>query len=355
MRKLASIRKIKQIKEHKNADALEIAVVDGWQCIVKKDEFKEGDLGIYFEIDSFLPIREEFEFLRKSCYKKMGDKEGFRLKTVKLRGEISQGLILPMITLEKFMEYEDYINLKEGDDITELLGVQKYEQPFPAKLAGEVLGNFPGFMPKTYQERIQNLYDEYSLEYKDVEFEATIKLDGSSMTVFCIDDNWNDKERVKFQNRYIGVCSRNLELKEKTGNTLWEVFNNFKEIFVEYCINNKRNLALQGEIMGPGIQGNREKLNKHEFYLYDIFDIDKQRYLSPTERSEVNKELNLKECPVVEHVKILNKSLEEILEYAEGESINHKTREGVVFKANIDGEHISFKAISNKFLLKGGS
>jgi RNA ligase (TIGR02306 family) len=349
MRKLVSIRIVKEIKEHPNADALEIAVVDGWQCIVKKDEFKVGDFAVYFEIDSFLPIREEFEFLRKSCYKKMGDQEGFRLKTMKLRGELSQGLLLPISTMESF----DIIgkHYEEGEDVTDVLKVQKYDPPIPASLSGEILGQFPGFIPKTDQERIQNLYDDYQ-KYKDTEFEASIKLDGSSMTVFCIDEKFKDKERTSYKNRDIGVCSRNLELKEKEGNTLWDVFNAFKERFAEYCIDSNRNLALQGELMGPGIQGNREKLHKHGFYLYDIFCIDEGKYLSPEERTQIAKELNLEVCPVIQNVKILQKSLHEILEYAEGRSINHNIREGIVFKGYSGNEYISFKAISNKFLLK---
>jgi len=100
-RKLATIRKVNEIKPIEGADMIELAIVDGWQCVVKKGEFKPGDPGVYFEIDSYLPIEERYEFLRKSSYKKIPDQlqgqraEGFRLKTVKLRGQISQGLMLP--------------------------------------------------------------------------------------------------------------------------------------------------------------------------------------------------------------------------------------------------------------------
>ena len=98
MRKLATIQKIKEILPIEGADAIELAIVNGWKVVVGKNvEHKEGDYVIYCEIDSFLPIKEEFEFLRKSSYKKMADgTEGFRLRTIKLRGQVSQGLIIPI-------------------------------------------------------------------------------------------------------------------------------------------------------------------------------------------------------------------------------------------------------------------
>lgn len=133
-RKLASIRVIAEIKPIEGADNIELAIVDGWQCVVKKGEFKPGNVCIYFEIDSFLPIIPAFEFLRKSSYKKMGDKEGFRLKTIKLRGQISQGLVIPFnldLLLGLYIPPEG-IKCALGEDLTELLGVLKYNPPIPA-------------------------------------------------------------------------------------------------------------------------------------------------------------------------------------------------------------------------------
>ena len=144
-RKLASIRKIGSVSPVEGADNIELVHVDGWQCISKKGDFKEGDFCVYFEIDSFLPIRPEFEFLRKSSYRKMGGKEGFRLKTIRLRGQLSQGLAMP-IQLFKELPYEGYELFKEDDhgygngyDVTETLGVTKYEPPIPAQKASNVL------------------------------------------------------------------------------------------------------------------------------------------------------------------------------------------------------------------------
>lgn len=348
MRKLASIRRIIEIKPIEGADAIEAVRVDGWWVVSKKNEFQVGDLCVYFEIDSFLPVRPEFEFLRKSCFrstKHLGD--GFRLKTVKLRGQISQGLALPLNAVsDPLMKYSnlEHATPAEGQDVTEWLGVKKWEMPIPAQLAGQIKGSFPSFIRKTDQERIQNCYDEFSKKYKTMWFEASLKLDGSSMTVY-----WN--------NGNFGVCSRNLELKETEGNTFWKVATkyDFKSVLEKYG----KNIALQGELMGPGIQGNRENFSDHDFFLYDIWDIDNQKYFSQYERLCIYLELlNLAPETFMKHVpvitltqgpQIFDFSLDEILCLANTKSINHQIAEGLVFKA-VDGS-VSFKAINQKFLL----
>lgn len=147
MRKLASIQKIDKILEHPNADKLEIAVVNGWKTIIKKDEFKVGDLIIYCEIDSWIP-HEVAPFLTRGSDepKEYGGIKGQRLRTIKLRGHISQGLVLPLSTLKN----SDYT---VGDDVTEELGIIKWERPQPASLSGDTKGNFPSYIRKTNQER----------------------------------------------------------------------------------------------------------------------------------------------------------------------------------------------------------
>lgn len=150
-RKLATIQKIREIRPIEGADAIELAIINNWQVVVAKDVgHKVGDFVVYCEIDSFLPIREEFEFLRKSSFKKMGVQEGFRLKTIKLRGQISQGLVLPISVLEGS---DDAIVIEEGVDVSEVLGIVKYDPPIPAQLAGKVKGHFPSFIRKTDEER----------------------------------------------------------------------------------------------------------------------------------------------------------------------------------------------------------
>jgi RNA ligase (TIGR02306 family) len=319
MRKLASIRTIKEIKPHNNADSLELAVVDGWQVVVKKDEFKTGDKVVYFEVDSVLPVQEQYEFLRKCCYVNKDWIEGFRLKTIKLRGELSQGLVLPCT-----------YDVPDGVDVTELLGVKKWEPPVPAQLSGLIKGNFPTFIPKTDQERIQNLPEIFS--DKESEWEVTLKVDGSSMTVYWLDDGMH-------------VCSRNLELKlDQEGNSFVETA---KRTFPKYPMYFNQ-LAIQGELMGPGIQGNREKLDKHYFYVYDVYDISEHRYLSPSERQEFCRAHSLLHVPIISWDRVTD--LQDMLNKADIPSINHPIAEGVVWK-HVDGEK-SFKVINNKFLLK---
>ena len=288
-RKLATIRKISKVIKHPNADNLDICTVDGWKVITKLGEFREGDLAVYFEVDSFIPIKQEFEFLRKSSYKKLSDgSEGFRLRTVRLREELSQGLLIPTSTIplinndfillpyldeggkktgEFFIHHqvEKYcIDLKEGLDITEILGVTKYEPPIGAILSGDVKGDFPSFLRKSDEARIQN-FPELLDEYKDDYIYASEKLDGTSGTYYYKDNEF-------------GVCSRNLELKEDESNTYWKVA---RVLDLENKLRSLHSpFSIQGEIIGPGIQGNKYKLQKPEFFIFNVFDIEKQSFLN---------------------------------------------------------------------------
>lgn len=179
MRKLASIRTIAEIRPIPGADLIELAIVDGWQCVVKKGEFSPGDPCCYIEIDSVLPVRPEYEFLRKGCHRKaewLPGGEGFRIKTVKLRGQISQGLALPITT-----------DHDEGEDVTDALGIVLWDPPVSANLRGQARGNFPSYIPKTDQERAQNCLRKLTESYGDHTFEATLKLDGSSCTIYAKD------------------------------------------------------------------------------------------------------------------------------------------------------------------------
>jgi len=336
MRKLATIEKILKIEQHSNADLLEVATVKGWSCVVKKGEFKEGDLCVYLEVDSFLPIKPNFEFLRKSSYKKMPDgTEGFRLKTIRLRKQLSQGLILPMsIFGEAAIEFDEV-----GQDATNFLGIIKYEPPIPAQLAGKVKGMFPIFVKKTDQERIQNL-TEFFDKHSDMEFEVTEKLDGSSCTYY-----WNEGQ--------FGVCSRNLELLESENNSLWKIAKDMR--IREYLTS--RNIAVQGEIVGEGIQGNPYKIQGQKFFVFDVWDIEHQRHFTPHERSEFIKPSFMKQVPAPENADItpLKTTLDKLLVAAEGKSAlnNLAEREGLVFKSTkrVNGQIISFKVINNQYLL----
>jgi RNA ligase (TIGR02306 family) len=339
-RKLASIRIISNLQPIEGADKIEVATVDGWKVVVAKDvEHKVGDMVIYCEIDSFLPIREEFEFLRKSSYRKMGDQEGFRLRTIKLRGQVSQGLILPI----KDIQLPNKDLLKVGMDVTKELGIVKYEPPIPAELAGKVKGLFPSFIPKTDEERVQNLaseYEGYKLQSKH-QFYVTEKLDGSSATFY-----YNDGE--------FGVCSRNLELLETEGNTFWKVA---RELDLENKMRRVGiNFSLQGELIGEGIQGNPYKLKGQTVKFFTGYDIMKQERIPFVSFVVLLMDMELDYVPVLnqEYVFLLPDSVDEMLKYAEGKSALNPDfeREGVVVRS-MDGS-ISFKAISNKFLLNNG-
>jgi len=330
-RKLATIRKIDNIQPIEGADMIELATVGGWKVVVAKDvKHKVGDLVVYCEIDSFLPIKDEFEFLRKSSYKKMADgTEGFRLKTIRLRGQVSQGLILPFHVLP-FGE-----GFHEGEDVTEVLGIVKYEPPVPAQLSGQVKGMFPSFLKKTDEERIQNLTREFE-EYKNETFYVTEKLDGSSVTYYVKDG-------------VFGVCSRNLDLVESETNSMWKfaITSGLKDRLLSL----NKNIAVQGEIIGECVQGNPYKIIGQTVRLFNGFNIDTYEYLPLTELIELSNYLEVKTVPILDLEFKLPETVDELLTYADAKSVlNDKfDREGVVIRSH--DRKISFKAISNKFLL----
>ena len=329
-RKLASIRKITDIQPIPDADSIEVVVVDGWKVVTKKGEFKIDDLCVYCEIDSLLPILSQYEFLRKSSYKKMPDgSEGFRLKTIKLRGQVSQGLVLPLSVLPSGR------SLYVGMDVTEVLSITKYEPPIPASLSGQVKGLFPSFLQKTDEERVQNLADVYPFN-KSLRFYVTEKLDGSSATFY-------------FKDGVFGVCSRNLELEETPDNTFWKVARQLK---IEDSLKEfGQNLCLQGELIGEGIQGNPYKIKGQTVKFFNAFNINEYRRLNFAEFSNLMNKFNLDTVPVLDENFNLPETIDELLLFAEGKSLlNPNTeREGLVIRSQ--DISISFKAISNKFLL----
>lgn len=355
IRKLASIAEVTYIKPIENADAIECSVVNGgWPVVVKKGEYKVGDVAIYLEIDSWVP-HELAPFLSKGREpREYNGVKGERLLTVKLRGQISQGLLLPVTAefiINKFgagpgAKFTDYV----GFEVTQTLGIQKWEPPIPAQLQGTMKGNFPHFIPKTDQERCQNLRKDIFETHKDECYEVTTKLDGSSMTVYVKDGE-------------VGVCSRNIDLKETEGNSFWKAARdqNIVDTLVKLSIERGEEYAIQGELIGEGIQGNPEKLKGQRFYLFDVYNITHGYYLKPNERRAVFERL-VEMGADIEHVPIVDQKLyvteryltiDELLRYAEGSSLNPKTkREGLVFKSW--DSPFTFKAISNSYLLKHG-
>lgn len=346
MRKMATVRRIDAINPIPNADAIECATVGGWRVVVKKGEFAAGDLAVYAEVDSWIP-HELAPFLTKGNEpREYNGVKGERLRTVRLRGQVSQGLLLsgtpcPTGLMVKQINSVMQHIFQEGNDVSEWLGIQKWEAPVPAQLAGEVRGMFPGYIPKTDQERIQNLVEELAdWTTQNLTWEVTEKLDGSSMTVYFKDGDF-------------GVCSRNLNLRETEGNTFWRVA---RELDLERILRNtNKNLALQGELIGEGIQGNPYRLKGQRFVLFDIYDITDGAYVNPVSRQAFAEIHEIPHVPVLRTEVSYSQTVESILVAAEGKSqLNKDTeREGLVFKCEQNPD-IHFKAISNRFLLKTG-
>ena len=344
MRKLATIRRIDEITPIEGADAIECAVVDGWKVVVKKNEFSVGDLAVYCEIDSWIPFALAPFLSKGNEPREYNGVKGERLRTVRLRGQISQGLLLPYNILNGLIDLSDFAYPEIGLDVTEELEVQKWEAPIPAQLAGQARGNFPTAVPKTDQERIQNLKKELEKwKEKGLTFEVTEKLEGSSCTMYLPSD-----EEESFE-----VCSRNLSLKQNADNSFWKAAIAY-DVEAKMRAAGYRGLAIQGELIGEGIQGNIYALRGQDFYVYDIYNTIAGVYLSSEDRLRVCKTLGLNHTPVIEVAwTIVDKSIEGILAEAEGKSqLNNKQeREGLVFKC-VENPQISFKAISNKYLIK---
>jgi RNA ligase (TIGR02306 family) len=348
MRKMATIRKIDEVRPIPDADAIECAVVGGWTVVIKKGEFKAGDVAVYCEIDSWIPIAVAPFLQRGDRAHEFEGVAGNRLRTMKLRGQLSQGLLLNYWNFPQVVEefHKTRLATAEPFDVASILGIVKYEAPIPASLAGEVKGMFPSVIPKTDQERIQNLKAELAEWFvEDLHWEVTEKLEGSSMTVYCIDGE-------------VGVCSRNLDLKRNEDNSLWRAA-------LKYDLEEKLkiaggNLAIQGELVGNGIQGNIYQMRDQDFLVYDIYDIDAGRYYTPAERKAFVAVFKLYHCPVLAYSARLTDTLgiinmEQILKYAEGKSVMGLIgceREGLVFKCH--ERSVSFKTISNRYLLKHG-
>ena len=414
-RKLASIVEISKVSPIENADRLEVVEMKGkgWKVVTQKGEFHVGDLGCYFEIDSFLnPNDERYAFLKDRCLKRFVSKsgnvlrEGIRIKTIKLRGVISQGLLMPLsafvgkeILVENHLAKPEDVVAEDGkpvsqeeltdvyisplyynkditdkidgvptfqkvevgvdSDLTELLHVEHYDevkeslQPqMGCAISADAMGNFPSaFVPKTDEERIQNLGDWFD-KMKGRKWQVSVKADGTSCTIAF-------SPKIDFETPEI-VCSRNLRLKKETAAGVvpvyWQVAQKYNilgklaEAFVggmEY--------ALQGEVVGPGIQKDRNKESEYMFKCFRIYDIANQKFLNPNETVAFCKEFD------IPHVEILKTdfpffdeitTMEDALKFAEGKTKEGNEREGIVCKTCDDGQYASFKIVSNKYLMK---
>ncbi len=439
-RRLVTIRKVDDINPIPNADAIEVASIGGWQVVTKKGEFSPGSYCLYFEIDSFLPTgNPAWQFLVDKQGREFEGVYGHRLRTIKLRGQLSQGFIAPISSFPKVVEFalarkcdghfceNDYAELMD-EDFSQLLGVKKWEASLPAQLAGQAEGLFPSFIRKTDQERCQNLvnqifqYDDELVDFsitaqtmvpealKALEdkgiiqfldgrwmktnkaqaspftpYEVTMKMDGSSMTVFARQDRRDTETLADIAAVESGVCSRNLQLKISDANkdnsfVRMAVDSSLLSVLQALAREEGLQLAVQGELMGPGIQGNRENLKDFTFFVFDIQDLSTGQYLSVYQRYSIMDKLyargvnpfKLRHVPImiepgkfvdfrelagderIGHMldKLNISNVKDLLAFAEGPSLVNPVREGLVFK-QLDGS-FSFKAISNAYLLKGG-
>lgn len=365
MRKLATIQKILDIQPIPDADSIEVATIKGWKVVVRKGEYQIGESVVYFEIDSLIPKTTVTEFLMK----KETDTEA-RLKTVKLRGQLSQGLVISLgnaYTMNKELNGDDATPFgeTEGTDLSDILHIEKYEPPVKYGNEGESI-YWPFSLSKTDEERIQNCPEviQQIIDNK-VHVCISVKLDGTSMTVIHQPDG-------------VQVAGRNnmfLKTDEVAyNNKYWSTAKkyNLVEIFEKYHNEHPDEyLAIQGELVGPGIQSNKMNLSELDLYVFNLFkstdNCASWSKLGYAELIQFCIDNNLKHVPYIYSDLNLEAhnlvTVDALLEFAKGTYRNdaegyfpnakeNQQREGLVFRT-LDHQ-MSFKVINNDFLLKGG-
>ena len=339
MRNLVTLQKISEVKPIEGADLIELVLIKGWQCVAKKGEFAAGDTCVYFEVDSFLPIDERYDFLRRTSYR---DNEhmgvGFRIKTISMRGEISQGLALPLGS------FPELTGLPVGADVTDLLGVRKWELPEQVSNAGVAIGDKPFGIPTTDEIRIQSA-PEFLEYFIGKPYYISTKMDGTSCTVYCRDGK-------------VGVCGRNNEYKEDIEScSMWAWV--YKRGLKEKLLALGEDISLQGEFCGAGIQKNPLKLMEPNLYVFDVIKMGDNDRLSKVGLAELLgycDKLGLDSVPIEETGDSFNYTLAELLEKARGKYPSGKDKEGIVVRAQEYGragnQKLSFKVLNNDFLKK---
>ncbi|KKN67697.1 hypothetical protein LCGC14_0458410 [marine sediment metagenome] len=386
MRKLATIRQISKLEPIPKADRIEMALIDGWEAVVKKGEFKEGDFCVYFEIDSILPDLEVFEFMRP---------RKFRVKTARFMGQIAQGLAMPVDIMKLFVnaavigEYDNFDEWVEQKglnfNVTKIIGVIKHD-PDRAKaenrrnnrkdhkrnfiieymlsfalfrkfyftfISKKRVRNFPWFIKKTDEERIQNIPRIFK-HWDGKQAYVMEKLDGCSATYAIFKDN---KWFNKLFKKVFYVCSRNLALHKENQTEWWEMAR-------KYDIKNKllkvgKNIAIQGEIIGPGIQKNKYKLDEIKLFVFNVIDIDENRKYTLEERLVFCDKYGFEFAFVDVYIDIEeDMNVKFMVEMSKGDSVYQNTdriknlqREGIVVRLLEDDRH-SFKVVNPEFLLK---
>lgn len=342
-RKLASIQIISNLEKHLNAEKLLIATILGWNVVCNiSDNFKIGSKVVYFEIDSLLPSDKKYcEFMK--------DKK-FHVKTVKLRGELSQGLALPLTILEEHNLSSNPDDYQEGQNLTELLGVTKYENdadekmPNPNSGNGKKVGSFPdhyGFA-KTDEPRIQSS-PKILENFKGKPFYATLKYDGTS-TTYCYDINKDE----------MFILSRNMRRpydKSDVYSKIYDIYN------IESILKSEKGkYAIQGETYGPSIQKNLLEVKELQFAVFNVFDMEEKKYLDLKDALAFCSKHKLPFVDIILKGDSFNLSIEELKKLSKGNYKNTKNpREGLVFRLmdswNDKMIRSSFKIINDDYLL----
>jgi RNA ligase (TIGR02306 family) len=347
VRKMASVQTIAEVKSIPEADKICAYRVNGWWIVDQVGKYQVGDRVVYAEPDSWMPSTLAPFLTKAGHYPKVyNGVEGEKLRTIRLRKQLSQGLLLPIdLAIEKFQDskFDEGQELGEffwvGRDVSELLGIVKWEAP-PEFTSADARGTFPSWGPKSDQERIQNCYRDVSQHFDQFTWSVSEKVEGQS---FC----------SYLYNGEFGVCSRNINLKD-SDNTYWNSARKY-DLETKLKIFGK-NLMVYFEQVGPGIQGNIYELKDYMLFMFDVFDIDTQTYYSPEEMVAFAEELNLVTAPILESkCNLVGMSCDDILKKADGGSVLGMIgclREGLVFKANSGRQRISWKAVSNAYLLK---
>lgn len=379
-RTLARVVAIDELLPIEGADRIELAIVGGWQVVVQKGLYVVGSKAVYFEVDSLLNTEKPcFNSLATLSSKLLHSIDGVtyaRIKTMKLRKQLSQGFCVPLFGGGKDGVPQD---TPVGTDVTKLLGVLKYEKAEEASMnnsggtgvkSGTSALGFPKFIPKTDQTRVQNITHMYNKAVEQgEEFEESFKLDGSSLTAFVRDGvagvaSRNVGFRVEAETRtFFAAVRRFISSARSRGirHAKWERVipkddNQFTQIVAEQGLieairRDGRNIAIQGELCGPSIQKNFEGLDKNTFFCYDVYLIDEQRYMLPAERIEFCTDQGVKHVPVNFTGKLQAPDVAGAIVRADGPSgLKGRYREGFVYKSTT--RDFSFKVISNAYLLK---
>lgn len=323
----ASIQKIREIRPIEGADNIEVVKVLGWECVTQKsNNFKPGDLVIYIEIDTVVPEHPVFEFLR--------DKH-FRVRTIKLKGQVSQGLVLPLDTLGEFEE-RHHIEAVEGFDVSKIIGATHYEKPVDLP---DAVGSFPGFMSKTDELNIQS-EPRMIEELWGRPYYITKKIDGTSATFYNL-------------NQEFGVCSRNLRLKDGN-NRYWNIARKYD---LERVV--APGIYFQGEIAGPGIQSNHLGLKELELFIFNIRVIEGNTPVTLDLQAQICEASHLQMVPYVAVGANYGWSLENLQTLANTiKYANNSPAEGIVVRpmwpqrSKYTGDWLSFKVLSTNYLLK---